>query len=533
MGIFIQLTDYAEDKSLYGYSLFGTTLALISLGLFLLLFKEWSIHGPTNLPIVGVESPGYFARVKARRKFVSNGFQIVRDAYYKYYGKNFVITTNSNEKVILTYDQVKELANAQDDTVSMAHSSAQTMMAQHTGLSGFVGTHYVREAVRIELNRNLGNMIGDLLEEAQFAMNIELPEFTTDEWVSVDIPAAVLRIVARISGRAFIGLPLCRNEDWLTLSISFTTDVFQEINKLTPVPKILRPFFAYIWNSAGSVNSHKRKAQSLLAPVFQRRFEEEALAEKNGTVRQNHRDLLQWLTTRVAPNHKNVNVFSGLQLMIGLASVHTTTSGFTNMIFDLAEHQECIQPIREEMETLISANGGVLDRATLRKMRKTDSFFRESFRTSLLLLGFNRMIMKNMTLSDGTYLPKGTLVAAPAAMFSSDPDFVEDPETFDGFRWYKKSLEVTDSAADNNNATNISPTNLIFGYGRHACPGRYFVVEVMKIMLAFMLLQYDIKYPEGQSRPPNIQMGELSYPDRTQKLVFKKRPGPKKFGFLQ
>ncbi|CAZ84119.1 unnamed protein product [Tuber melanosporum] len=532
MGIFIHLVDSGEVKNLYGYPIFGTTLALLSLGIFLLLFKEWSIHGPTNLPIVGVESPGYLARVKARRKFVSHGFQIVRDAYYKHYGKNFVITTNSNEKVILTYNQVKELSNAPDDTVSMSHSSAQTMMAQHTGLSGFVGIHYVREAVKAELNKNLGNMIGDLLEEAQFALRTELPGFATDEWVSVDIPAVALRAVARISGRAFIGLPLCRNEDWLALSIAFTTDVFQEVNKLTPVPKLLRPFFAYIWNSAGSVKSNKRKAQSLLAPVIQRRLEEEGLAEKNGTVRQNHRDLLQWLTARVTPDHKNVNVLSGMQLMTGLASIHTTGTGFTNMIFDLAEHQECIQPIREEMETLIAANGGVLDRATLRKMRKTDSFLRESFRTKLSLLGFNRMIMKNMTLSDGTYLPKGTLVAAPAAIFSSDPGFVEDPEVFDGFRWYKKSLGVADRAVDNNNASNTSPTNLIFSYGRHACPGRYFVVEVMKIMLAFMLLQYDIKYPEGQSRPPNIQMGEFSYPDRRQKILFRKRPGPKKFSFL-
>ena len=36
--------------------------------------------------------------------------------------KNFVVTTHSHDRVILTYDQVKELASAPDETVSIQHS---------------------------------------------------------------------------------------------------------------------------------------------------------------------------------------------------------------------------------------------------------------------------------------------------------------------------------------------------------------------------------------------------------------------------
>ena len=140
--------------------------------------------------------------------------------------------------------------------------------------------------------------------------------------------------------------------------------------------------------------------------------------------------------------------------------------------------------------------------------------------------------MKSIILSDGTRLPKGVILSAPVRMFSSDPDFVEDPETFDGFRWYKKSLEAEGHATHNANWTTTSSNNLIFGHGKHACPGRFFAGEVLKTLLTFIILQYDFKYPEGQSRPDSIKRGEFSPPDITQKLLFKKLPGPKKFSFL-
>ncbi|KAG0136210.1 cytochrome P450 [Tuber indicum] len=532
MGIFVQLVDYVEDKSLHGYYLFGTTLALIFLGIFLLLIKEWSIHSPTKLPIVGVESKGYFARVKARQKFLFNGFQMVRDAYYKNYGKGFVVSTNSYDKVILTHAQVRELSNAPDDSLSLAHASARTLMAEYTGMNRFVGTGYVRDATKTKLTQNIGNMIGPLIEETKFALDRELPACTSDEPVPVDIVAAVIRIVARVSARSFIGLPLCRDEDWLAISIAFTGDIFKTAMKLNAIPKLIRPFYAYIWNSAKIIENHKTKAQSLLTPIVRKRFEEKKLAEKNGEAYQNPNDLLEWLTDLVEPRHKTADALSDLQLAVSLASIHTTSSTFVNTILDLAEHQECIQPLREEMETAIIESGGVLDREAIRKMRKADSFFRESMRTRSFLFTFNRMTMKNLTLSDGTYLPKGTLLGAPNAMFSSDPGFIDNPETFDGFRWYKRSLEAGDTAPKGNGCAATSASSLAFGHGKHACTGRYFAVEEMKIMLAYFVLQYDIKYPEGQSRPDDIVVGEFSFPDSTQKVMFKRLPGPKKFSFL-
>ncbi|CUS13129.1 unnamed protein product [Tuber aestivum] len=533
MGILIELRDYAGDGKLHAHILFYATLALLSFGLFLLLKKEFSIHSPTKLPIAGIESPGYLGILKARFKFVSNGFNIVRDAYHKYPGRNFVVTTYGCDKIILTHAQVKELASAPEDVVSIQHASAETMMIECTGLGRFLGTGYAEEVVRVKLTQNLANLKAGILEETRFALDTELPGCSTDEWRSVEIFTTILRVVARTSSRAFVGLPLCRNEDWLTVSIMFTRDVFMTLGKLTHVPKPIRPLFAYIFNSIGEIRSHKEKAQALLDPIFQSRLEEERLAEKNGTVYQKPNDMLQWLTDRVDPPYKSVESLSELQLLIILSSIHTMSLALLNTIFDLAEHQECVQQIREEIEAVLSANNGVLDSAALRKMKKTDSFLKEALRARIGLFSFNRMVMKSLTLSDGTYLPKGVVIAAPTSMFSTDPDFVEDPEKFDGFRWYKKSLEAEGGVLHSNNFTTTSPNDLTFGHGKHACPGRFFAAEEMKIILVFLLFRYDFKYPEGQSRPRNLNHGEFSYPDTTKHLLFKKSTGPMKFPFLQ
>ena len=207
-------------------------------------------------------------------------------------------------------------------------------------------------------------------------------------WKSVEIFAPLLRTVARMSSRVFVGLPLCRNEDWLTVSMTFTGDVFLTLAKLTSIPKPFRPFYAWITGSTKLINSHRKKAQAVLGPVIQRRLEEERLAEKNGTVYKKPNDMIQWFIDLVEPHHKTTESLSELQLLAILASIHTTSLSFLNTLFDLAAHPECIQPIREEIESVISENNGVLDRATMRKMKKTDSFFKEAMRAKIGLCKF-------------------------------------------------------------------------------------------------------------------------------------------------
>lgn len=108
------------------------------------------------------------------------------------------------------------------------------------------------------------------------------------------------------------------------------------------------------------------------------------------------------------------------------------------------------------------------------------------------------------------------MIEVPAYSTNFDPEVVENPEQFDAFRSYrareqKGSLEGTEAA--NVGATNqfvtVSPNNLLFGYGRHACPGRFFAANEIKMILSRMMLDYDIRaVPGSKGRYPNIPFGQ-------------------------
>ena len=159
------------------------------------------------------------------------------------------------------------------------------------------------------------------------------------------------------------------------------------------------------------------------------------------------------------------------------------------------------------------------------------SMFKERKRSDLFTVSFTRKVMKSFTLSDGTFLPKGAILVAPRMMFDLDPDFNEDPETFDGFRFYKKHLASVDAGQfDRSQYATTSPSYLSFSHGKHACPGRFFATDELKLLLCHLLLQYDIMFGEGSPLIP-YSTGDSSSPNPAQKLSLKKIHAPKKFDF--
>ena len=71
----------------------------------------------------------------------------------------------------------------------------------------------------------------------------------------------------------------------------------------------------------------------------------------------------------------------------------------------------------------------------------------------------------------------------------------------------------------------VTPTldYLSFGHGRHACPGRFFAVNELKIAMAHLLLTYDIK-SEQEGLPPLSKslVGSL-FPDPKAEILFRAR----------
>ncbi len=66
--------------------------------------------------------------------------------------------------------------------------------------------------------------------------------------------------------------------------------------------------------------------------------------------------------------------------------------------------------------------------------------------------------------------------------------------------------------------------SLAFGYGEYSCPGRYYATYEIKLILSSILLDYDIKMPNGATeRYPRAYVGMFVSPDSTKTVLFKKR----------
>jgi len=80
-----------------------------------------------------------------------------------------------------------------------------------------------------------------------------------------------------------------------------------------------------------------------------------------------------------------------------------------------------------------------------------------------------RKAMKDFTFSDGTFIPKGTILAATVGPVDVDEEIYEDPLTFKPFR-FAEARKGADDARDavKNQMVTTSVQHLAFGHGKHA-----------------------------------------------------------------
>lgn len=124
-------------------------------------------------------------------------------------------------------------------------------------------------------------------------------------------------------------------------------------------------------------------------------------------------------------------------------------------------------------------------------------------------------MLKTFTLSDGQVIPAGVIIEVPAVAISFDPELFPQPEKFDPLRFYKLRQKARDGGGSSESAAlnqfvSVSQNSLTFGYGRHACPGRFFAANELKMILSNMLLKYDIGLANGATeRYPNMEFAHM------------------------
>lgn len=219
----------------------------------------------------------------------------------------------------------------------------------------------------------------------------------------------------------------------------------------------------------------------------------------------------------------SLNIQAQMQLATSMAAIHTTSMTVTNAIFDLAARPEYLQPLRDELQDLRATEPlPYLNKSSMPKLRKLDSFLKESHRLSpISLLNMRRKIVQPITLHDGTVLQPGMHIAFPLHQVSNDEDLWENPSQFDGFRFQKlRDLPGNESKYQ---FTATGTNNLDFGYGVHACPGRFFAANEIKMILVHLIDNFDFKFKGDIGRPDSLWTPGGYHPDPSVRVLLKRR----------
>ncbi|KAL4860563.1 hypothetical protein BDV12DRAFT_209193 [Aspergillus spectabilis] len=232
-------------------------------------------------------------------------------------------------------------------------------------------------------------------------------------------------------------------------------------------------------------------------------------------------DCVQWAMDQILPDEdKTGEAIARRLVLISTGTIETMAGIMAKQLVDLASHPECHEEIRAEIrESLVEENQGWTLKATA-KMRKLESFIQESLRMTAgatPLTGLRVVTSSDFRLDDNIVLPKDTFIAFPTRSILYDAEIFPEPDKFDAFRFYK--------IKENKNAE-PQPLQSKFGYGRQACPGRFYAINVMKTILGEMILRYDIRLAGGDGTRPatmGIDFDPLLLPDRSIDLEFRVR----------
>ncbi|KAI5776568.1 cytochrome P450 [Geopyxis carbonaria] len=474
------------------------------------VWHAWSVY--VDVPAVGVP-PGLLGPWKAALQWVTQSEMLLREGLRVHgpTGTTFKVSTPARYLVFITSPKLLAEIKDSEETLSFNAAGAERIQMQYTLHPSLQTDPYHLEIISKKMTQSLATVLPDVVQEITMAFEdgVEIG----DEWTIVPIYNLMLQCVSRATNRLFVGLPLCRDPTYLSRVIAFASTLSRAGQTIDMFPSFLKPFAAWYVLDNGRAFA---TIMSDVGPLFTAR-------RQPGAERKN--DAIQWILDTAPPGATLTDMCRRI-LFLNFAAIHTSSITLTHALLDLASAPHHLAPLRKEIEESLKTYGG-WTKPALTAMKKLDSVLRESQRLNGVTIGtVMRKATRATTLSDGTHLPRGTVVMSPASAIHHSPETYGDAAgKFDGFRWAR--MRETPGQEARHQAVSTDGTYLAFGHGRHACPGRFFAANELKVLLAYMIGNFDFELAEGDkaARPENRYYGLSCLPDFGTRLRFRRCEG--------
>ena len=127
--------------------------------------------------------------------------------------------------------------------------------------------------------------------------------------------------------------------------------------------------------------------------------------------------------------------------------------------------------------------------------------------------------MEDCVLSDGTRLPKGSMVMVPVHEAWSEKHY-SNPNVFDGHRFLNMRKQ---GITENIQHVSTAPESLGFGHGQFACPGRFWANTQLKAFMCHFIMKYDFKLSSDNPTIETSTYGFFYRMDPQAKILIRRR----------
>ncbi|GIZ40463.1 hypothetical protein CKM354_000379900 [Cercospora kikuchii] len=453
-----------------------------------------------NLPVVKVTS--------------NNVVKFLEDGHAKYPHQPFMLSLPGMEMAVLPDSEIETIRGLPETDVSIKKHHYDVFLGEYS----YMGTKADEfdSTMRNVLTRRTPALLASFNAEVEYAVNKMIGP--CKEATLIKPRYAMSRIASIMSGRAFVGLPLSRQDAWVEATVDYTAGVSRAWLVLRLIPWPLRFFIAPFLSQVKALKHQRKLNEDMLAPV---------IASKQAGDRKDEKipggDMLDWFISQY-DRPPNAQQLGRDQLLATFASIYNLSNALSYIVFDLAAlSSEEVQLMRDEVSAHVGEDG-IVDKSNLPKLKKLDSFAKESQRLSPpSLVNIPRIVTnpKGLRCSTGEVLPQGTRMTIHAHVINQNPKLYPNPSEFQPFR-FSSLREVPGNENKYQHAT-TGIDNINFGHGIWACPGRFFASAEIKIVLAYILRHYDVTLQPGQEKPKQQHFGLAILPDPEAEVVFKAR----------
>ncbi|KAK5717443.1 hypothetical protein LTR17_016130 [Elasticomyces elasticus] len=402
---------------------------------------------PSGIPWVGLNNKRWFPRLRATFGEVVAARKPMKEGYEKYAKHNlpFILPASHWPEIVLPPSNVSWIASQPENVLSAVTVFNDIMGFEYTAPGPDMAYAHDFAVVQRDLTRNQLRSLPDVLAE---------------------IEASCSELLAGVSG----------GEEW-------KEPVFGPVITVLMLPVkylAVRPMLPIIKQRLGGL----RKA---------------GLIEKVGSDDDGPRDLLQWIVEDAARKRPVDGLtawdLAGKAILVEFLAFLTTSLTISRVFIDILSLPTAPSLLEDLMEEADAVFARLPSEPTaVRDMVKLDSVIRESLHLHTMSAhGLQREVVQagGITTPDGVYLPQGSHVA------TFHPDLLDDDVHYDPLRSYKQSFGTLDGSEEGQArkqklASDISGgQSLAFGLGKHACPGRFFAVQNIKLILGWMLTRYE------------------------------------------